>query len=208
MNARTLRSDSSNKQTLFTCAIVLGMLGAVAGCSSYKSPTIQASSARVVEIAPKSAAPQLEQASEMGAGAMDGSANVGTSPVVDQGGGVAMEFYIDVENSNDEGLPLRAVNYVVEIEGKRVFSATRSAEATASRTSTQRVRLPASFRAADVGIDPFGIKPYRVHGSMTYVTPGAFAEALFDSGVRVPSVAFSVTGEIDFAAAAGTPAAR
>lgn len=208
MNARTLRPDDSNKQILFTCAIALGVLGAVAGCSSYKSPTIQASSARVVEIATKNAAPQMEQASETEGGAMEGSASVSTAPTVDQGGGVAMEFYIDVENANDEGLPLRAVDYVVEIEGKRVFSATRSAEATASRTSTQRVRLPASFRPADVGIDPFGIKPYRVHGSLTYVTPGAFAEALFDSGVRVPSVAFSVAGEIDFAAAAGTPAAR
>ena len=160
------------------------------GCSWYKPPTMQAAGARVIDIAAN-----LPSEAQVAEGSSAG------------GSGVAIEVMLDVTNPNDEGLPLRTVDYTVEIDGKEVYSGMRSAEATASRDSTQRVRLPASFVPSRVGVDPVGIKEYRVIGTMTYVTPGAFAQALFDSGARVPSVSFTTTGEIDFSAFAGKTAA-
>lgn len=112
--------------------------------------------------------------------------------------GVAMEFLLDVANSNDEGLPLRDVEYTLDIEGETVFRGTRSAEATASRKATQRIVLPAVATTGGRAISP-GVRSYRLSGSMTYVTPGQFAETLFDAGVRVPSVGFATEGQIEIA---------
>lgn len=112
--------------------------------------------------------------------------------------GVAMQFTLNAENSNDVGLPLRTVRYTLELDGRQVFSGTRSAEATLRRQGTQQIVLPAVMAA---GQDPIakmtGRVPYRISGTMTYVAPGQIAEILFDSGVRVPSTDFSGTGEID-----------
>lgn len=112
--------------------------------------------------------------------------------------GVAMTFVLDAENDNDVALPLRDVEYTVELDGQRAFSGTRSAEATLRRLGTQQVVLPAVVRTGDGGaIRTSGRVPYRISGTVTYVTPGQIAEILFDSGVRVPSVGFSGTGEVD-----------
>ena len=119
--------------------------------------------------------------------------NVGVSaPSTGASGATAVVFDLNVRNDNDEGLPLRVVDYTLEIDGKRVFAGTRSAEATAPAKGVQRVRLPAAFEGSE-------LRPgarYRLSGSFTYVIPGAFAEALFDSGVRVPSASFAAEGEI------------
>jgi hypothetical protein len=42
---------------------------------------------------------------------------------------------------------------------------------------------------------------YRLSGNVQYVTPGAFAEVLFDTGVRRPKTAFVQEGTIDLSAA-------
>lgn len=113
--------------------------------------------------------------------------------------GVAMQFTLNAENTNDVGLPLRTVRYTLELDGKQVFSGTRSAEATLRRLGTQQIVLPAVIAnlPETAATRTTGRVPYRISGTMTYIAPGQIAEILFDSGVRVPSTDFSGTGEID-----------
>lgn len=111
--------------------------------------------------------------------------------------GVAMLFTLDAVNENDVGLPLRDVRYTVEIDGRKVFSGTRSGEATLRRLGIQKVTLPAVVRLGAESPPMAGLSRYRISGQVTYVTPGQIAEILFDTGVRVPTVGFSGSGEID-----------
>lgn len=126
--------------------------------------------------------------------------------------GVAFEFLLDAYNDNDFGLPLRTLDYQLDIDGQTVFRGTRSAEATIRANGQHPVRVTASApvgQSADTGerLDVSGLRQYVLTGSVTYVTPGAFAELLFDQGVRVPSQSFRVEGQIDIPPAATASAA-
>lgn len=118
--------------------------------------------------------------------------SVGVSRGAAKSDAEALEFTLNMRNDNADGVPLRTVDYTLDIDGRRVFSGIRSAEATVPAKGEQVVRLPAAFEG--VQLRP-GTR-YRLSGSYTYVLPGAFAEALFDSGVRVPSASFAAEGEI------------
>ena len=117
--------------------------------------------------------------------------------------GLAMLFTVEARNENIEALPLRDVDYSVELNGRRVFVGTRSAEATIRRLGAQTFTLPAvvNLHSDPSFADISGPVSYRVAGSLRYVTPGQLAEVLFDSGVHVPSVGFSGDGQIDFSTA-------
>lgn len=119
--------------------------------------------------------------------------------------GVAMVFELDAKNPNDVALPLREVDYTVELDGRTVFKGTRSAEATLRRQGTQQVRLPAVVNLTGSGEHPAttGRVPYTIKGTVTYVTPGQIAELLFDTGVRVPTVEFSDSGVVDLGGGGG-----
>jgi hypothetical protein len=124
--------------------------------------------------------------------------------------GCAMLFTLDARNTNEDGLPLRTVEYRVDLNGREVFVGTRSAEATLRRLGTQQLKLPAVV-ALTPETQPLATGPshYRLTGSMYYVTPGRLAETLFDAGVHTPSVGFSFEGDIDLSLApftAPTPA--
>ena len=122
--------------------------------------------------------------------------------------GCAMLFTIDARNDNEEPLPLRTVEYRVDLNGREVFSGTRSAEATLRRLGTQQIRLPAVVvLTPETQSLAAGTAHYRLTGSMYYVTPGRLAETLFDSGVHTPSVGFTFEGEIDLSRATFMPAA-
>lgn len=109
--------------------------------------------------------------------------------------GVMIEFTLEGVNENPQELPLREVTYTLSVDGRRVFSGQRSAEATLRRLGNQRFLLPAVVPAsAEVG--PLPGSTYRVSGQAVYLAPGAIAELLFDSGVRRPRVSFSGTGTI------------
>jgi LEA14-like dessication related protein len=116
--------------------------------------------------------------------------------------GAAMLFTLDARNDNDDPLPLREVEYRVDLNGKEVFHGSRSAEATLRRLGIQQLRLPASvpLSADNSGVANGPVK-YRLTGAMYYITPGRLAETLFDAGVRKPSVSFSFEGDIDLSAA-------
>ena len=122
--------------------------------------------------------------------------------------GCAMLFTLDARNDNDEPLPLRTVEYRVDLNGREVFAGTRSAEATLRRLGTQQLRLPAVVvLTPETQSLAAGMAHYRLTGSMYYVTPGRLAETLFDSGVHTPSVGFEFEGDIDLSRAAFVPAA-
>lgn len=127
--------------------------------------------------------------------------------------GVAMRFVIDAKNDNTDTLPLRSVEYRLEMDGQQVFTGTRSAEATLRRKGVQQVVLPAVMSTQSAGggggkAQPAsGPRRFRLSGTMYYITPGQLAEVLFDAGVRTPSVSFGFDGEIDLSQAAYVPQA-
>ena len=106
--------------------------------------------------------------------------------------GVVLAITLEADNETDRALPLRDINYSVYLNGERVFTGERSAEATIRRFGSQRVVLPAAF----VPKGPLEKRmACRIEGDLTYLVPGALAEALFDADVVRPSVSFSVEGE-------------
>jgi LEA14-like dessication related protein len=114
--------------------------------------------------------------------------------------GVSVVFDVAAQNDNDDPLPLREVEYTLDINGQRAFAGTRSAEATLRRNGSQTIRLPAVVNLARVG-EITGPARYRLSGTVKYVTPGQLAEIFFDTGVRIPTASFSGEGEVDLAAA-------
>lgn len=118
--------------------------------------------------------------------------------------GFVVSFRVLAENRNAEPLPLRTVRYSVSINGRSSFSGERDAEATVRRFGAQEFILPVAFRLGEEGdlseIPTSGV-PYTISGSVEYETPGTIAEALFDSGIRRPTVSFSESGTLDFSQA-------
>lgn len=111
--------------------------------------------------------------------------------------GVVIDFGLDASNTNEFEVPLERVSYTLRLDGRRVFTGTRSAEATVRRLGTQRVTLPAAIDLAKFEL-PTGDVPYELSGSVVYVTPGEIAELLFDAGVRRPKAKFRHRGTLDF----------
>ena len=109
--------------------------------------------------------------------------------------GMVITFTIVADNANDEALPLRDATYTVSLDGKQVFSGTRSAQATVRRFGTQTFTLPAAVPLD--GPPPTGIEPFQISGRLKYLVPGALAETLFDIHVRRPSTYFHGTGTVD-----------
>jgi hypothetical protein len=111
--------------------------------------------------------------------------------------GVVIDFTLDATNTNEVDLPLERVRYALKLNGQRVFSGTRSAEATVRRLGTQQFTLPAAINLAEF-VSPEGDVEYELSGSVVYVTPGEIAQLLFDAGVRKPRSSFQQQGVLDF----------
>ncbi len=165
-----LAQFSTSRSSTCAFSLALALSAALAGCSG--------------------SAPKVESVGVSRGAAVPAAA--ASTPGVGSGGADSLEFTLNLRNDNPDGVPLRVVDYTVEIDGQQVFSGTRSAEATVPARGVQSMRLPAAFEGVE--LRP-GAK-YRLSGSYTYVLPGAFAEALFDSGVRVPSASFAAEGEL------------
>lgn len=118
--------------------------------------------------------------------------------------GFVVELTLGATNANEVPLPLRQVTYELHLgpsgpdgwTGR--FRGTRSAEATLRAGGTQTIVLPAAIRLAPGQSVPTGLVPYRLSVDLEYITPGALAETLFDTGVRRPNVSFNKEGSIDF----------
>jgi hypothetical protein len=111
--------------------------------------------------------------------------------------GMVIDFGVDASNTNDFEVPLERVSYTLRLDGQRVFTGTRSAEATVRRLGSQRITLPAAIDLDKYQL-PTGDVEYELSGSVVYVTPGEIAELLFDAGVRRPKAKFRHRGTLDF----------
>lgn len=143
-------------------------LAALLGCSTSAPPTIRVTDARIVE-----------QTSE----------------------GVSMIFVLEGTNTNTEEITLQRVLYSLSIEGQRVFSGERMAESTLRRLGAQTFILPVSARWEDIpgparAEGDERILGYELRGSLQYIAPGALAEVFFDTGMRRPTLRFSIPGEL------------
>lgn len=153
----------------------------LAGCSTYKDPTLVVTDAKSIE---------------------------------ESDAGLSLAFTLTASNTNDVALPLRAVEYQLELSDdagrpQRVFRGVRSPEASVRRLGEQQVILPAVIPLqTDDGRSiprPTGVRQYSLWTRLTYVTPGAFTELLFDTGVRRPVVSITQTGALDFGPGPGSP---
>lgn len=116
--------------------------------------------------------------------------------------GVSIAFVMEGANSNSEEIPLQLVRYTLDVDGRRVFSGERMAEATLRRFGTQTFILPVAVPWDDLPerSPDEGARRYRLAGSLQYIAPGALAEVFFDTGVRRPSVRFAAEGDLTFTA--------
>ena len=111
--------------------------------------------------------------------------------------GVVLDFALEATNRNEVELPLREVRYSVSLDGKEVFRGVRSPEASLRRLGTQTIHVPAVVPAADAGART---ARYVLAGELGYITPGQFAQVLFDIKVRRPNVAFREEGDVELGA--------
>lgn len=118
-----------------------------------------------------------------------------------------VEFVIETSNPNDIELPMRDVVYTLNVNGKKVFSGRRDAQATMPRGGTQQIIIPAvvpmqgaagqaAGKDGKAGLAP-GVYTYRLTGRIYYSLPSQLADVLFDAKLSRPSVGISDTGEID-----------
>jgi hypothetical protein len=115
--------------------------------------------------------------------------------------GMVVTFTVQADNATGHEVPLRDVEYEVLFHGRPVFRGTRSAQATVRRYGTQDFTLPIAIPAG--GNESLtGAVPYTLKGKVTYLVPGALAEALFDMDVVRPSTDFEGRGVVDLSSPA------
>ncbi|MGI9012695.1 MAG: LEA type 2 family protein [Phycisphaerales bacterium] len=111
--------------------------------------------------------------------------------------GFVLNFGFALTNPNVQPLELSRMKYDVSINGTRVYAGVRSAEATLASNTTQRLIAPAVVLFSKIGSDavPEDVT-YAFSGRVSYIEPGRLAAALFDIGLKRPSVGFRRKGEI------------
>lgn len=165
-------------------AAVCALAGIAGGCTSYSSPKLSLAGIENVEETPE---------------------------------GLVLRVRLRAENENEVALPLREVDYTAKVgEGSSAltFSGRRSPEATLRRKGSQDIVLPVALRltradggaSGGAGPRPTGVVPFSLSAELTYITPGALAEVLFDADVRRPVASVSASGMVDLGSGPGAPA--
>jgi hypothetical protein len=147
------------------------------GCTSYSEPKLSLSRVESVEETPR---------------------------------GLVLRVHLLAENENEVALPLRDVDYTAQVgegPGALTFRGRRSPESTLRRKGTQEIVLPVALRLGEGGAGrPVGVVPFTLTAEITYVTPGALAEVLFDNDVRRPVATVSTSGMVDMGSGPQAPA--
>lgn len=111
---------------------------------------------------------------------------------------LTLRLAIDLHNPNNEPLKLLEFDYSVLIDGVDVYEGVRAAETTLAASGHKEVSIPAVVRYDTMKWMNETVIPksatYQVRGSLRYLTPGGFAQALFDTGLRKPSASFGWSG--------------
>ncbi|MEL6328154.1 MAG: LEA type 2 family protein [Planctomycetota bacterium] len=112
---------------------------------------------------------------------------------------VVLRFTLEARNRTDDQLPLRQADYALDLDGRRVFSGSRSAEVTVGSFATQPFTLPAVVPIADAAelLDGRSEVSYALSGRVEYITPGQLAEVLFDSGLRRTTAPLGARGVLE-----------
>lgn len=108
--------------------------------------------------------------------------------------GVKLEFTLTGANRDEEPLPLRHVDYTLQIEGDTVFSGRRAAERTLPAGDRQQIVLPATVPLE--ALAGLSSPRYVLSGQIEYSKPGALADTLFDAKLVRPKVSFSDRGSL------------
>lgn len=95
-------------------------------------------------------------------------------------------------NPNEKPMPLREVNYRLAFATGTVVSGGRSPQATVPGYGI----LDVSFPAVYPGQAPPAGTPYTLSGELVYVSPGEFADVLFDAGVSRPTASLRGEGTV------------
>lgn len=104
-----------------------------------------------------------------------------------------IEFRVRATNPNREPIPLRTINYRVEINGEQVYEGVRSPETTLHTYSDSEFVLPAVVPVEYLS----GTIDYALLGYVQYIPPGRLSEVLFDAEIRVPEAELNLQGTID-----------
>ena len=108
----------------------------------------------------------------------------------------AIEMNVEFEISNTNDLPIRLMmyDYAVTANGKTVFRGKSSAQRTVPRWSTTSSSVPVVIRRDTIS-NPEHIT-WELTGSLSYVPPSAFAEALRTSGLWETSTKITAQGVV------------
>ena len=140
------------------------------GCTGYRPPSIQLTGVRLIERSDEAA---------------------------------AFHFDLELQNPNTEPIELREFRYTLSLDGTAVFTGRRAATTTLHSGAGNLASLPAVVRFETMGWSN-GLLPdaveYQLSGTLLYITPGALAEMLLDTGVRKPIVRFNREGRLELPA--------
>tara|TARA_B100001750_G_C15113933_1_gene401519 strand:- start:86 stop:508 length:423 start_codon:yes stop_codon:yes gene_type:complete len=111
----------------------------------------------------------------------------------------ALELNVEFEisNTNDSPIQLKMYTYAVTVNGDTVYKGKCSAELTVPRWSTATSSVPVVISKTEI-LDPSNIN-WSLMGSLEYVSPNAFAEALRTSGFLETSTKVNAQGVCSFA---------
>jgi len=142
---------------------------APAGCAAYQPPSIRLADVRLAERSDEAA---------------------------------SFSFELVVENPNEVPIELREIRYTLALDGTTIYHGRRAALTTLHAGTSSVIVLPAVVRYDRAGWTADALPPqaeYELAGGMVYVTPGALAEMLLDTGVRTPTASFRQAGSLSFA---------
>jgi hypothetical protein len=122
-----------------------------------------------------------------------------TSSTITNTSSEAIEMNVEFEISNTNDLPIRLMmyEYTVTANGRTVYQGKSSAERTVPRWSTTSSSVPVVIRREAIS-NPGNVK-WELTGSLGFVPPNAFAEALRTSGLWKTSTRITAQGVVSIA---------
>ena len=107
---------------------------------------------------------------------------------------IAINVEFEISNTNDIPLQLMMYDYSVSANGRTVYRGRNSAQQTIPRWSTTRSFIPVVIRKEDIANAE--TVSWQLTGTLGYVPPSAFAEALLTSGLWETTTRVSASGSV------------